>query len=134
MPLQSKENLEMSGTNYFLDTNAIIALLDGNRQIENILPSATWTGTSVVCIIEFLSFPDLSVNDRSLLYSLTQRIGVISIENSFQELEQVANIRKQTRLKLPDSVIAATALAMNAILISNDREITAIPNFSVVNF
>jgi hypothetical protein len=124
----------MSGTNYFLDTNAIIALLDGNRQIENILPSATWTGTSVVCIIEFLSFPDLSVNDRSLLYSLTQRIGVISIENSFQELEQVANIRKQTRLKLPDSVIAATALAMNAILISNDREITAIPNFSVVNF
>ena len=134
MPLQSKENLEMSGTNYFLDTNAIIALLNGNRQIENILYSATWIGTSVVCIIEFLSFPDLSANDRSLLYSLTQRIDVISIENRFQELEQVANIRKQTRLKLPDSVIAATALAMNAILISNDREFTAIPNFSVVNF
>ncbi|HEX8314726.1 MAG TPA: PIN domain-containing protein [Flavisolibacter sp.] len=124
----------MSGTNYFLDTNAIIALLNGNRQIENILYSATWIGTSVVCIIEFLSFPDLSANDRSLLYSLTQRIDVISIENRFQELEQVANIRKQTRLKLPDSVIAATALAMNAILISNDREFTAIPNFSVVNF
>lgn len=124
----------MSGTKYFLDTNAMIALLDGNQVIEKTLLSATWIGTSVLCIIEFLSYPDLSETDRILLYKLAQRIIVIPIENDIVLLEQIANFRSQTRLKTPDAVIAANAIANDAILFSNDKHFKNIPNLSVLKF
>ena len=124
----------MSGTNYFLDTNAIIALLDGNGVVENMLSSATWIGTSVICIIEFLSYTNLSSTDKILLYQLVQRITIIQIENKANELEQIADLRAQTRLKIPDAVIAANAMANNATLISNDGHFRNIPNLSVAKF
>jgi predicted nucleic acid-binding protein len=124
----------MSGTKYFLDTNSIIALLNGNQFIENTLPSATWIGTSVLCIIEFLSHTDLSSTDKILLYKLTERITVIEIEKDIVLLEQIANFRSQKRLKTPDAVIAASAIANNATLISNDGHFKSIPNLTVLKF
>ena len=124
----------MNGTKYLLDTNAIIALLNGDDTIEEKLQIAEWIGTSVVCIIEFLSFYALTANDKNLLQKLIQRIEVIPIENSLPELMQVALLRRQTRLKLPDAVIAATAIKHNARLITNDKHFIAISNLSVTTF
>ncbi len=95
----------MSGNKYLLDTNAIIALLDGNTIITNKLDSAYWVGTSVLCIIEFLSFSNLSASDKILLYKLTERITVIPIENDIALLEHIGDFRAQTKLKTPDAVI-----------------------------
>lgn len=124
----------MSGTKYFLDTNAIISLLDGNSAIENMLSSATWIATSVICIIEFHSYTNLSSNDKILLYQLVQRISIIQIENKASELQQIADLRAQTRLKIPDAVIAANAMANNATLISNHSHFRNISNLSVAKF
>jgi predicted nucleic acid-binding protein len=124
----------MNGTKYLLDTNAIIALLNGDDTIEEKLQTAEWIGTSVLCIIEFLSFYALTANDKNLLQKLIQRIEVIPIENSLPELMQVALLRRQTRLKLPDAVIAATAIKHNARLITNDKHFIAISNLSVTTF
>jgi predicted nucleic acid-binding protein len=124
----------MNGTKYLLDTNAIIALLNGDDTIEEKLQTAEWIGTSVLCIIEFLSFYALTANDKNLLQKLMQRIEIIPIENSLPELMQVALLRRQTRLKLPDAVIAATAIKHNARLITNDKHFIAISNLSVTTF
>jgi hypothetical protein len=88
----------MSETKYFLDTNAIIALLNGNTHLEKRLYQADWIGTSVVCVIEFLSFSSLTGRDKNLLNILMQRISVLPIENSSPKLEKIAIVRQQTRL------------------------------------
>jgi tRNA(fMet)-specific endonuclease VapC len=124
----------MSGINYFLDTNAIISLLNGNDFIEKQLQPADWIDTSIVYIIEFLSFSSLSANDRALLFTLTNRIHITPPENSFSQVEQIAKLRQETRLKLPDAAIAAQALAYNALLISNDRHFTSIPHLTDISF
>ncbi|MDQ6609181.1 MAG: PIN domain-containing protein [Bacteroidota bacterium] len=124
----------MSGSKYFLDTNAIIASLNGNTVVEEVLQSATWIGTSVICIIEFLSYRDLSDSDRALLYKLVQRIQVIQIENDMIVLEKIANFRMQTSLKTPDSIIAANAIANNAVLISSDDHFKDIKRLTVLKF
>jgi len=44
----------MRGERYLLDTNAIIALLQGNQQLIQLLQDAEWIGISIISQIEFL--------------------------------------------------------------------------------
>ncbi|MEM0981349.1 MAG: hypothetical protein AAGH78_13880 [Cyanobacteria bacterium P01_H01_bin.58] len=46
----------MSGERYLLDTNAIVALLQGNDYLIQRLQEADWVGVSVISQIEFLVF------------------------------------------------------------------------------
>lgn len=39
----------MNGRRYFLDTNAIVALLAGNRMLLELLNQADYVATSVIC-------------------------------------------------------------------------------------
>ncbi|MFB2838463.1 hypothetical protein [Floridanema evergladense] len=54
----------MSGNRYVLDTNAIVALLQGNVQLVQLLQDANWIGISVISQIEFLVFSGLTEADR----------------------------------------------------------------------
>ncbi len=48
----------MNGSRYFLDTNAIVALLSGDSALETLMKSASWIGISVISSIGFLAFED----------------------------------------------------------------------------
>ncbi len=124
----------MSGSRYFLDTNAIIALLKGNRCIETELSGAEWIGTSVVCVIEFLSFPHLSKHDQTLFSALLKRIKVLEIKNDIANLFIISDFKKQNRLKLPDAVIAFYSRHSDATLISNDKHFEKITSISTLKF
>lgn len=61
----------MSGSRYVLDTNAIVALLQGNAQMIPLIQKAGWIGVSIISQIEFLVFPGLTESDRHLFQALT---------------------------------------------------------------
>jgi predicted nucleic acid-binding protein len=124
----------MNGTKYFLDTNAIIALLKGNAFIHAAISDADWIGTSAICVIEFLSFPQLSDEDVEIFNAFLRRIEVIGISNDLPFLAYLAVFKSEKKLKLPDAVIAATAIYKNATLISNDKHFQNINKLSVLNF
>lgn len=124
----------MNGTKVFLDTNALIAYLKGNQHLYEMVQAASWVGTSAICVIEFLSFTALSLQDKALFLSFISNIHVDGINTETSELETIANFKKQHRLKLPDAVIAAQALAAGATLLSNDRHFQNIPHINVLSF
>lgn len=53
----------MNGNRYFLDTNAIIQLLQGNEELIKLLTHADYIAVSIISKIEFLSFTKLFSND-----------------------------------------------------------------------
>jgi tRNA(fMet)-specific endonuclease VapC len=53
----------MSGNRYLLDTNAIVALLQGEVFLVQLLQGADWVGISLISQIEFLVFSGLSQAD-----------------------------------------------------------------------
>jgi tRNA(fMet)-specific endonuclease VapC len=113
----------MSGSRYLLDTNAIIALLQGNPQLVRLLLGADWIGISVISQIEFLAFSGLSQADRQLFQQFLQRVEIIGLRSVDQVLiEKIVEIRQQYRLKLPDAVIAAMAIQNSASLVTADQE------------
>ena len=62
-----------------LDTNAIVALLQGNIQLIELLKDADWLGVSVISQIEFLVFPGLSQDDRQIFEQFLQRVEVLGL-------------------------------------------------------
>jgi len=63
----------MSGERYLLDTNAIVALLQGNSQLIQLLQNPDWIGISVISQIEFMAFTGLTEADRQLFEQFIQR-------------------------------------------------------------
>lgn len=125
----------MNGNKFFLDTNAIIALLSGNTSIEKELSGADWIGVSVISVLEFMSFPGLSFNDNLLFVAFLKRIEVIGIHgDDLVFLEALAGFKSENKLKLPDAIIAGYAIQNQAILISNDKHFESIKKLSLQKF
>ena len=125
----------MSGSKYLLDTNAIIALLGGNKSLEKMLHEAEWFAVLVISVIEFFSFPNLSFNDRLLFITFLERVEVLNLsaENS-GFLEDLGRIKVEHNLKLPDAVIAGYAIQNQAILVSNDLDFEKVKTLSLLRF
>ena len=79
MQLRNKGDFVMNGRRLLLDTNAIVYLLAGNKEIGDILKSAEWVGISVISQIEFLAFSDLDKRDEQLFIEFLKRVEVIGL-------------------------------------------------------
>ncbi|MEH2215244.1 type II toxin-antitoxin system VapC family toxin [Nostoc sp.] len=125
----------MSGSRYLLDTNAIVALLQGNSKLLQLLQNADWIGISIISKIEFLAFSGLSQGDRQLFEQFIQRVEVVSLTASDTMLiDQIIQLRQQYRLKLPDAIIAAMALQAIANLVTADREFAKVSTLAVIGW
>jgi tRNA(fMet)-specific endonuclease VapC len=114
----------MNGKRYFLDTNAIVQLLSGNRDLLNILSDAVYVATSVICELEFLSFPGLSKDDQLLFQKFLARVDVVDLCSGDDLLkEKVLALRAEKKLKLPDAVIAASSAVHACILLTADSQL-----------
>ena len=114
----------MSGKRYLLDTNAIVRLLRGENALQQRLESAEWVGISILSQIEFLAFPNLSENDRRTFQEFSEGVDVVGLERAERAMiDRIVSLRAQYRLKLPDAIIAATAVERDATLITDDRRL-----------
>jgi tRNA(fMet)-specific endonuclease VapC len=119
----------MSGNKVVLDTNAVGAYLDNEKFAKNYLKSNQTIGISVITQIEFLSNPELTTKNKFLFDEFIEFVEIYPItkDNKILVLQTVA-VRKKYKLKLPDAIIAATAIVNNAILFSADNIFAKIYN------
>ncbi|KAB0671710.1 type II toxin-antitoxin system VapC family toxin [Oryzomonas sagensis] len=122
----------MSGKlRYVLDTNAVVSLLNGNRELATRLEAAEYVGISVVTYLEFLAFDGLTLNDRKSFKRFCSRIEIVPLVHNDELADSALTLRTQHRLKLPDAIIGATALCRKAIIITNDSHFSGIASLTV---
>lgn len=135
MPLRCNGDYEMSGNRYLLDTNAIVALLQGNKRIIQLLLNANWIGISIISQIEFLVFSELTESDRQLFQQFLKRVEVLSLTIGDAALiDQIIEVRQQYRLKLPDAIIASMTTQNSASLVTADQAFARINNLRVIHW
>jgi predicted nucleic acid-binding protein len=128
----------MSGTEILvLDTNAVINLLDDkekSRFLDEIFPNHE-KAVSLVTQIELLGYPDITAEADELIRSFLDDIVIILPDVEIVEIAIQIRRNKPT-LKLPDAVIAASAIALDAILVTNDNDILkfTFPDLKTVRF
>ena len=111
---------------YLLDTNAVIALLQG-ASVNKLLKDAEWIGISVITTLEFLAFPKLTVHDKKLFNKFLERVEVIDLTSKDTSyLDLCISLRKKYSLKLPDAIIAASAISYDCCLVTNDHHFSGV--------
>lgn len=124
------------GPNYLIDTNIAIYFLDG------LLPATSLPfmrsvfesnyAVSVISKIELLGwqFPDsskMAITERFLDSSI-----ISFLDNAV--VEQTILLRRTHKIKLPDAIIAATAIVNDLTLLSrNDKDFTPISSLKYFN-
>ncbi|MDR2477315.1 MAG: type II toxin-antitoxin system VapC family toxin, partial [Treponema sp.] len=114
----------MNGKTLVLDTNAVIKLLDNeecSRFLDDHFPNNVRC-ISVITQIELLAYPDITQEADKLIRFFLSDIPIIAIEGDIAEAA-IQIRRSKPHIKLPDAVIAATAIDFNAILITNDADL-----------
>mgnify|MGYP001025464207 FL=1 len=111
---------------FLLDTNVVIYLLGG--RLKQALPQGDF-GVSVITEIELLSFHTLSPDDENVARGFLDELTRYPLTDSIRD--QTIALRRQYRLKLPDALIAATALDAGATLLSNDQRLLVVPSLMV---
>jgi predicted nucleic acid-binding protein len=115
----------MTESRFVLDTNAVIFLITKGNVIpssfENDLDEADLF-ISVITEIELFAKPELPPSEEEgLRVFLSDRISIINLTNEIKN-EAIA-IRRFTRRKIPDSIVAATSIMINAVLLTNDHHL-----------
>lgn len=104
---------------FVLDTNIALYLL--NNRLGQPLPPGVYFA-SVITEMELLSYPqltDVQIQDvRNFLSSLT----LVALDDEIKGL--AIQWRRQYKLKLPDAIIVATTLHLQATLLTNDQQLT----------
>ena len=104
---------------YLIDTNAVIDYLDNKLPNNSAnLIDRTDTQISVITRMELLSWHKATSRQIQVLQEFINSSTVVGLEEKV--ILKAIDIRKNYRLKLPDAIIAATALANGFALISHN--------------
>lgn len=89
---------------------------------------------SVISQIGFLTFQGLSEQDRQLFKTFCRRINIVDLHSNHSLLiDNILHFRICYKLKLPDAIIAASALQNNAILITEDTDFKKISELRIIS-
>jgi len=126
----------MGTSNYLVDTNILIEYL-GNTLSENAtrfteqIFEESFT-ISIINKIELLGFSKLTVEDEHQIKSLLSFATILPLTESIAET--TIDLRKKYKIKLPDALIASTAIVHNLTLLTrNSKDFNLIKELSINN-
>ncbi len=113
--------MELIRRRYLLDTNAVIYLLSGRLVFP--LPDGQYS-VSIITEIELLSFSGISAGEEQKIRALLLLLDRIHLTDAVRD--ETIRLRRKSRLKLPDAIIAASASINDAVLLTNDQAFSSI--------
>jgi len=115
----------MAENRFVLDTNAVIVLASGDKETVSVLENklkAADLFISVISEIELLSKPKMATDEEENLRAfLAERTIIIDLTEDVKK-ETIA-LRRSVKLKLPDCIVAATAVVLDSVLLTADKEL-----------
>jgi predicted nucleic acid-binding protein len=78
---------------------------------------------SVITQIEVLGFPNITPEEEKQIVDFLSAITVVNIDNAIIAGAVAIRRNKDKKIKLPDAIVAATALALDATLITRDDDL-----------
>jgi len=124
------------GTQYLIDTNVVIEFLgnalptSGSKWLQNIIDHGLHH-LSVINQIELLGYNGTRA-EMQPLEDFIDASNMLSLSDAV--VQQTINLRKEHKIKLPDAIIAATALVNKCDLITrNSSDFNKIKHLNVLN-
>jgi predicted nucleic acid-binding protein len=120
---------------YLIDNNAISIFFSGlftEKAMGFIAEVFDQTPTiSVITEIEALSWINTDKNKEHIVKAFVQDATVLALTSSV--VAQCVRIRRSRKIKTPDAIIAATAIAHNLILVTSDSDFNTIQGLQIID-
>jgi predicted nucleic acid-binding protein len=118
----------MSGVEYLLDTNFILGMLKATPEVTAALATQSITSGqcaySAVTRMELLGFPAIQPWEEVLIRATLDKLRYLPIDRAVED--RAIQLRRLRRVKLPDALIAATALRHGLQLLTLDAGLQSV--------
>ncbi|MCA0366043.1 MAG: type II toxin-antitoxin system VapC family toxin [Bacteroidetes bacterium] len=112
-----------------MDTNIALYLFKGDKNIEFILQDSE-AYVSFINQLELLGHKNISTLESDWLELFLEECNIIELNEGIKKI--TIDIRRKFSIKLPDAIVAATAIFLNIPLISADRHFEKIPELTFI--
>ena len=119
----------MNGNKIFIDTNIASYLLDGDTSLAEILHKKQLY-LSFITQLELLGYPGLNNQQEQQIEYMLENCVVIDINSRIKQ--EVIKLRRSYAIKLPDCIVAATAMYMDLPLINSDKGFNKIEELNLM--
>ena len=119
----------MNGKDILIDTNIALYLLNGSTTLAALLQGKN-PYISFITELELIGFKTITVKEEKHINSFINDCTIISLSNNIKQ--QYVSIRRKYKLKLADSIIAATAISLNLPIITGDKQFRTIEELNMI--
>jgi predicted nucleic acid-binding protein len=113
----------MSGIKFLLDTNMVIGLLKDSDPAINLAEQMELdlekTAVSQITRMELLGYPKLSDEDEHVILEFLNECQVLLLDERIEA--KATQLRRSGAFKLPDAIVAATAITHTLQLLTLDK-------------
>jgi predicted nucleic acid-binding protein len=108
----------MNGNSILIDTNIAIYLLDGDQSLAEIL-NGKKIYISFITQLELLGYHGLTEEQEQRIEDMLDYFVITDINSRIKK--EVIQLRKNYLTKLPDCIVAASALYLDLPLLTSDK-------------
>ncbi|MEM6396914.1 MAG: type II toxin-antitoxin system VapC family toxin [Bacteroidota bacterium] len=108
----------MNGRRLLIDTNIALYVLNGDETVAKILDGKE-VFVSFITQLELLGYQGITQEESLVIHTFLDNCQIIDINESIKEI--TIKIKKSKTVKLPDAIIAASAMSLNIPLITADK-------------
>jgi predicted nucleic acid-binding protein len=119
----------MNGISLLVDTNVLIDLSEGRRQISKYV-QGNHIHISIITEIELLGWPGISNVQKTFFKNLIADCTVVDLSQNIKEM--TIGLKQRHKIKLPDAVIAATATFLDIPLLTRDAGFEKIKSLNLL--
>ena len=119
----------MSGIRILCDTNTLIHLLGNNTDVADFL-TGKQISISVITELELYGKQNMTSSETAIIDMLVENCFVIDLLPSIKQL--VKRIKQKYKIKLPDAIIAATAIYLDIPLVTFDTDFESVENLKLI--
>lgn len=114
-----------------IDTNIAIYFLGGEKPLVNLLHNEI-IHLSFITQLELLAYENITEEELSKIEAFIDDCVVVDINHSIKK--HTIDIRKQSGIRLPDAIIAATARSEFMPLLSADKEFRKVKSLQLFSY
>lgn len=117
-----QETIFLDMSTFTFDTNVIIYYLKGDKkvssQIEEVLNDSSSIYISTITEVELFGFSKITEKEAYQIEKILETVSIIPLDSRIARM--AARIRQLYKLKIADSVIAATVLFTGSVLVTRN--------------
>lgn len=114
-----------------IDTNIALYLLDGDEILKEYLEDKAFYLSSIT-ELELLSFKGITETEETAIEFFLEECSIVDMNRGIKDIS--IDLRRNYKLKLPDAIIAATAIFLGIPLISADGHFDKIEDLVFIKY